>query len=313
MFKSIIQFMSKFSASLNLNILWRIIQKLSNYEIKILAWRLIAQEAAHLTFNRNGIFWTVQVQDNVIAQSLFCSGDYQGQEIEKLIQWMDYHGRLTEKHNVIVDIGTTCIPFAKQTNCQILAIEPFPDNYNLLKMNVDQNGLDDRITCVNKAILNQSGIVEMIMYIENMGSAKINRSESGGFEPSNFSYRTAKKILAEPLMGILTESQIATTNVAFVWSDTEGCEGEVIQTGIPLWEAGIPLFVEILPNVLKIQNNISILQTLIPKYFDRFINKAELLKWGEKASIQPVTVLMELIDFLIRKNDGTDVLLLPRR
>ena len=316
MLKFIIQFLNRCSARLNLDILWCIIHKLPISDVRYLTWRLLAKEAAQLTFKRNGIVWTVQIQDAVISQSLFYVGNYHGQEIEKLLKWMNYQGRFTEKQNVIVDIGanigTTCIPFAKQTDCQVFAIEPFPENFFLCQKNIFQNGLKDRITCVQKAISNRQGFVEMTMDIKNIGNVQINRSGSSVFDHSDAINRIAKNIPAEPLMDILKESRITADQIAFVWSDTEGCEGEVIQTGIPLWECGVPLYIEIQPHLLKKQNNLELLYELIPKYFDRFINSTDLVQRGEKAVVQPVMALTELIDHLIRNNSDTDVLLMPK-
>lgn len=316
MLKFIIQFLSKCSARLNLDILWRLTQLISTEDRRCLTSRLLAQETEQITFKRNGIIWTTPTQDKTIFPNLFSYGHFHGLEIQKILQWMNCNQRITGNKNVIIDIGanigTTCIPFALQTKCHVLAIEPFPEIFNLCQKNVIQNGLEDRITCVQKAISKQSGFVEMALHADNIGNAQIKRPESGKLGPPNAIYHTANNIQAEPLMNILETNGIAVEKIAFIWSDTEGCEADVIQTGIPLWEAGIPLYIEIMPQMLEIQNNMDPLINILPRYFHRFIKSTDLIQSCEKALAQPITELLKFIDRLIKNKTNTNVLLIPK-
>jgi len=315
MLKKIIQLLCQCSASFNLDILWRIVQLLSLKECRILTSRLLCQESEQVTFQRQGIIWTTPTKDETIFPNLFAYGQYQGLEIKNIIQWMTNQDRLHKNQNVIIDIGanigSTCIPFALQTHCHVIAIEPYPPIFKLLQQNVRQNNLQSRITCVQKAVFNRSGFVEMIMCADNLGNIQILRPESK-IHFSNENDQVRDHIPSEPLMDILRKCGIKKDAICFVWSDTEGCEVEVIQTGAPLWEAGIPIYLEIQPRLLHIQNNMASFKELIPKYFDRFMTRSDLIQLCERAPVQSIKTLPELTEQLNRNKSDTDVLLLPK-
>lgn len=228
---------------------------------------------------------------------------------------MKNQGRFDHKQDVIIDIGanigSTCISFAAATDCRIVAIEPYPEIFQLLQKNVIQNGLQNRITCIQKAVFNQSGFVKMFMHLNNLGNVQIKRVGSNVHTP-NGDYQTTDHIPSEPLMDILFACRIKKEHISFIWSDTEGCEVEVLQTGIPLWETGIPVYMEIQPRLLEMQNNMEQLIELTPKYFNRFITRTDLIHSGENATVRSVEMFRELIDQLIKNKSDTDVLLLPK-
>ena len=53
--------------------------------------------------------------------------------------------------------------------------------------------------------------------------------------------RSEAQAPAAGLSAILAGQGVAPERVAFVWSDTQGCEVDVIETGRALWSAGAPL------------------------------------------------------------------------
>ena len=316
---SIIRLLSNFSRHFNFDILWRICRKLSPTDRRNLAWRLLQSETDEVTFRRNGTLWTAKTSNAFIMAPLFSHGHYQGDEINALLNWINSRNRLTPSRNVILDIGanigTTTIPFAQKTGAHILAIEPVPENFQLLERNVAQNGLAHRITCIQKAVSQQPGILEMAVPLGNDGGAFVHGNKSTGHSaPSyDFDIRNVTQISVDTLANILNDCQISPREVAFVWCDVEGCEANVIETGAALWQEKVPIFLEISPSALKAQNCLQEFPGIIARYFDRFVASNELVRQSAAAEFRPISELSGVIADLLKTKDAlTDVLLLPK-
>jgi FkbM family methyltransferase len=263
-----------------------------------------------VTFRRNGILWSAFAWDLSITPGLLEKGHYQGEEIRAVVAWLKLAGRLRTRCSHIVDvganIGVSSIPFARQTNFDVLAIEPFPDNFNLLRQNVRQNGLEQRITCLQSAVSDQTGTVRMVLPEQCSGGAAI-VTNAGVADATG---RTAE-VPAAGLKDIVTSSGIEIPRVALVWSDTEGSEAQVVATGAPLWSAGVPLYVEVYPEALEKQRAGEALNRLLPRFFDSFLRISDLITTDCAAQPIPIAEFSRLLGDLKRRGELTDVLLLP--
>ncbi|MGH7452617.1 MAG: FkbM family methyltransferase [bacterium] len=176
-----VRLMDKISHALELDIFWRILCSLPQQERFHLALRVLQDDVDKMVFRKNGVLWTGYSWDSSIAWPLLVDGHYQGREIDALISWMKEHGRLESDQKVIIEvganIGTTSIPLTLSTNCHILAIEPVPENLSLLRENVMQNGLQDRVTCIQKAISRQPGTTQMVLAKYRCGGSAIKQEQ----------------------------------------------------------------------------------------------------------------------------------------
>lgn len=316
MFPAILRGLSKISQHCKFDILWRITQRLSLKDRRILAWRFISLDVERITFRRNGTLWTGKPTDEFVVAPLYCDGHFQGEGIDALLNWINQRKRLTASRNVIVDIGahigTTCIPFAQKTDAHILAIEPVPETFQLLQQNVTQNNLGHRITCVQKAVYQQRACLEMGIPKRNDGGAFImpkSKNDMVGLT-SKCEIRETRHVSAELLISVLRESGIQPERVAFVWCDVEGSEVEVIESGTELWSSGVPLYLEINPAMLNLQQHLHVLPDLIKQYFDRYLASSELSRYRSVESFHSTSELPGFIDHL--ENGVTDILLLPK-
>ncbi|MGH7427320.1 MAG: FkbM family methyltransferase [Candidatus Methylomirabilaceae bacterium] len=276
--------------------------------------RLLRGEAEQITFRRDETLWTGFVWDEYVTWGLFVSGEYSRREVRALLSWMASRGRLYADRDVIVDvganIGTSSIPFALETSCRVLAIEPVPENLALLRRNIRQNGLEHRITCVPTAISNYRGVIEMVVPETNSGGAEIKQP---GSEPSFIRTWDVNKVIEVPtdtLVEILRSLQISPDRVAFVWSDTQGHERQVIVSGDALWLTGVPLYIELWPRGLQLQGGVEPLLNAARKFFDRFVTTEDLLRHESDAVPRPISELPGLLGSLT-EDGSTDALLLP--
>jgi FkbM family methyltransferase len=284
---------------------------------RVSVWQRLESRPECITFRRRGTVWSGHTRDRTIMMPLFVWGGFQTEEIDALVRWMKRHGRITEARDTILDvgahIGTTSIPLARQTGCRILAVEPLAENFELLQRNVRQNGLQDRIVCVQKAVLGRRGAVSIAVPAGNNGGAFVRSMQENGAPAANREIRVIGKADGEPLMNILDDHQVSPDQIALTWCDVEGCEPQVIGTGEALWTRGVPIFLEINPDALRIQNSLQSFQAVVARYFDRYVESGDLIRGGAAPVVRPVAELPALLEKVEGTERGlTDILLLPK-
>lgn len=297
---------------------WRVARSLSRADRRSLALRLLETEADEIVFRCDGNRWTAFPWDHMISGPLFVHGSFQGPEVRAVLDWMRRHGRLDSPRDVIIDvganIGTSTIPFAQQTKCRVLAIEPVPDNFAVLCRNVTDNGLAPRVTCVQAAITTMpSRRVRMILPAGNSGGGEVRRPDTEATFAGGFSVRGTVDVPTMRLADLLDAQGVAPERVALVWSDTQGCEAEVVESGRPLWAAGVPLFVELDP--LSKGGGVGSLEALLTAATAHFVGfiPAEALVRDAEAGAEPEHRAISELAALGRTLRATaaDVLLLP--
>jgi hypothetical protein len=121
---------------------------------------------------------------------------------------------------------------------------------------------------------------------------------------------------AAPLDYVLKQQGIEASQVAFVWSDTQGCETDVIESGERLWVNGVPLYAEIWPAGLDLHRGVDEFIGQAKKNFSALIAEEDLISKGENSEINPVEKIETIISNLHKKERDqisfTDVLFLPR-
>ncbi|MCP4404617.1 MAG: FkbM family methyltransferase [bacterium] len=314
--KWILRLFSRLSAYFKFDILWRLTRCVSRCEQRDLALRLLQNEAELISFRRGGTLWTAYAWDyNGPMWAVFLYGGFQAREIDALLKWMTHYGQLSDK-KIILDVGahvgTSSISFAQQTQCHMYAIEPVPENFALLQQNVHQNGLGDRITCIQKAISASPGITQMLLPADSSGESAIKSTETAeNIIPSNI--RRVVEVPGDTLGNIVRNHHMTSEQISFVWCDTEGSEANVIETGKALWKAGVPLYAELNPDALRKQQALELFVERAGNIFDRFIESTSLIAEGIHAPFRPIAELSMLIEALDKDKPRcfTDVLLLP--
>lgn len=138
-------------------------------------------------------------------------------EIETLSKWFPYFKDAEYIFDVGANLGNHSVFFAKKCkNSHIFSFEPFPDNYELLTKNIDENELANVTPC-NKAVGKHVGYVKVNEFDEsNYGGTSF--KESDGSEDSLQMTSIDNAIL-----------DLSLSKLDFVKIDTEGFELEVIQ------------------------------------------------------------------------------------
>lgn len=293
-------------------LLRQFVRMMSPRHRRILAFRLMEESGvASITFEREGLTWSASAYE-LISWQLFVEGGHHREEMRALIAWLHRNGVLTSLRNVVIDaganVGTTCITLAREAGCRALAIEPVDVNFSRLQTNVETNALSHRIALAKKAIATKPGSLTMCITKGNSGSHFVVRDGNDFPEEKIAGYQ---RVEADTLSCIVAEAGFKSWEIALVWADVQGCEMDVIESGKPLWERGIPLWAEVEPVSLRRQGALSTFASTAATHFDRFIDARSLVRVGDGAKPSPITELPRLIQGITPEQAAADILLLP--
>ncbi len=274
-----------------------------------LLFLLAEEELDSMTFERDGTHWTVPSASSSIAKNLLVEGEHQGPETRALLDWLGPRGHL--ERDIIVEvganIGTPSISLCRATKKTVIAIEPMPENFAFLERNVMANGLGDRVRCIRAAVSRDAGEIDMVWHpTGGMSEVKTPGGVQGFGEVGSGS--AVVRVPARPLDEILQSEDVDPASVCFVWSDTQGHERQVVESGSALWKAGVPLFVEVWKQGLAAHGGVDAFLEVAARHFSELVTRRELLESGADARPRPISELGAIVAGL---RGHTDALFLP--
>ncbi len=270
-----------------------------------LALLALDADAETLTFRRDGLAWTVRAVRHTITRNLYVHGRHPGRELDALADWLRARGRLGDAHPWCVDVGANVgaptLFFARDLGRRVVAIEPVPANFALLRTNVDANALGGRIVCVNAAVAETEGTLTMALH-EKDGQCEV--AGEGGRTTFATTPAARVDVPARPLDALVADAGAAPHAVAFAWSDTQGFEAQVVRSGGALWAAGTPLFCELWPEALELHGGVDAFADACARHFGAFALRKDLESAGARVALQPIAHLRETLRALPRQTDG---------
>lgn len=116
----------------------------------------------------------------VVFDSIYRNGNYF--EHTWLERWfLPRAGEISCVYDIGANLGNHTVYFASHAkNATVFSFEPVPVTFDLLKRNVEQNGLNDRVTLFNCALGAQEGSARM--QVDKKGSSIANICEDGNQE-----------------------------------------------------------------------------------------------------------------------------------
>jgi FkbM family methyltransferase len=285
------------------------------------ALRVLTGIDVSLTFERNGVVWTVPPGEDGIGDALFAHGAYGARTLD---QMMNFVTTRRPGRSWIIDvganIGTTSVPFAK-AGFEVLAIEPVPLTARYLRKNVDANGLTDHVRILEWAIA--SDVDEVLIAVStSLGSSEVvpSSAAAAGFE-RRYQRESTIVVPALSLDAALAQSGVPVDEVAIVWSDTQASEAAVIDSGSSLWTAGVPLLTEFWPGGLALKGGVDHFIEVAGQHFKSFVNtvdrdhpffQAMSTEGSMDVEARPLRELHELAKVVaVYPGEFTDILLVP--
>lgn len=150
--------------------------------------------------------------------------------------------------NVGANIGLTCIGLlngGQFTNA--IAIEPEPENFRLLRKNIEQNGLNGRVHPYQIALSSTDAELELELSGNNAGDHRIRKTEDPGFykEEKRRTINVEGKTLDTFWSDDLASS--ALENIDLLWVDIQGHEGHFFEGASRFLAKKIPVVCEFWP------------------------------------------------------------------
>lgn len=187
--------------------------------------------------------FVVSTRDRGVGRFLYAEGR---QDFDKAERAMSLAG-VTRGETVLLDIGANvgsiCIPFVKRGfGRAAIAIEPEPDNFQLLSANIALNSLGDRITALNCALGERAGVLELALSAVNSGDHRALSPDRS--LPDTEHDRPVVQVPATTLDEVVAEHG---DNQLFLWMDTQGYEGYILAGGTDTLARRFPLVLEFWP------------------------------------------------------------------
>ena len=177
-----------------------------------------------------------------IGRKIYRKGHFQRENVERLLSVLRQRDLLAPEKVLLElggNIGTQTVYFALSNAFRhIVTVEPDPRNFKLLKTNIDQNGLSERITAINTAAGESEGTLDFFMHRDNHGKSSAIRQSDRDIEI---------KVPVKPVTAMLTEAGVAPEDIGLIWMDIEGYEPVASRSMQPLLERRVPFYMEFSP------------------------------------------------------------------
>ncbi len=198
--------------------------------------------------------------DDPIAKSLCFHREFEQDLISASLTCLRETGLIPEKgKGTLLDVGGNCgvtsigMLFTGEVQ-NAITIEPEPRNLELLRHNVAQNELAERIIVLPFAASDHEGVLEFELSPDNSGDHRIRTggNGSGAEDLCNESSREVIQVKADKVDNLLKQiPRDLHKSITLLWVDVQGHEGYVFGGARGLLSRGIPVVSEISPYLIR--------------------------------------------------------------
>jgi FkbM family methyltransferase len=207
------------------------------------------------------------------------------------------------------NIGTVAIPLVTRHGAaRIVAFEPEPLNFKLLRCNVLLNDAEERITCIQVAVSKERGSVELELSQDNYGDHRVRARDAAVPDSMGESARATISVPAKPLQEALAQASVRAEDIGLVWVDTQGHEGHVL-AGAGDLPGKAPWVMEYWPYGLRRAQGLDLFHKFVTEYFSQVIDIKLSIAEGRDVALDARDVA-KLADRLTTPRSHTDLLLL---
>ena len=131
------------------------------------------------------------------------------------------------KNKIVIDVGAyrgeSAIYFAINGAKKVIALEPDEDNYKLALLNIKENGLEDKIMLLNKALAPTEGVINFYKYLCSTNANSI--------DPNNM-VKLNDQIIVKQVETVTLNQLIKMIRerIGLLKLDCEGCEYSVLNS-----------------------------------------------------------------------------------
>jgi FkbM family methyltransferase len=206
---------------------------------------------------RQGLKLTLPTRDAVIGTSTYFAREYYERDYAlRALRFLKKRGLLPPSGGVLLDVGAnigmvSLDLLAADEMERAIAVEPEPRNFGLLRRNVEQNGMADRILCLAAAAGEKPSEVTLARSPTNAGDHRVRPDRAAAvaerFDESRWSAVTVPCL---PLPDLLRLPEVCAAGLAapsLVWIDVQGYEGHVFRGAADYLRGGPPVVAEVWP------------------------------------------------------------------
>jgi FkbM family methyltransferase len=207
------------------------------------------------------------------------------------------------------NIGTVAIPLVTRHGAaRVVAFEPEPLNFKLLRCNVLLNDADDRITCIQVAVSDKTRTVEFELSEDNYGDHRVRARDAAVTDSMREFARATISVPARTLRDALAQTSVRAEEIGLVWVDTQGHEGQVL-TGAGDLPGKAPWVMEYWPYGLRRAQGLDLFHQIVTEYFSQVIDIKLSIAEGRDVALDAGDVA-RLADRMTTPRSHTDLLLL---
>ncbi len=238
------------------------------------------KKTSDIIFYRNkfGEKFGLFTDDNIISKRIFISEEFDLDKFCRVINYLNISRKIVNLYDVGANIGTICIPAVKRNLVKkAYAVEPVRKNFDLLKVNIILNNLEDSIKTYNYALgAEDDENLEIELAHDNSGDhrVRLQNLESNLYDEKKRQIEKVKSKKFDTLFKNLNKEK------DLVWIDTQGFEPLILDGAKNLIDKGIPLVIEFWPYGLKRNNLWKQMRKIIEKfkYFSDLSEEKIILK-----------------------------------
>jgi len=260
---------------------------------------------------KQGLF-TVSLRDRGVGKPLFCEREYERDLSRQVLTHLrNIDPKFPQTGCTMLDIGanmgiSSIGMLLDGLVHRTIACEPAPGNLALLRRNIQQNNLEDKILCLPIALSDKNGTCEFELSEQNCGDHRM-RGQADATSPElhGESGRSIISVESKRLDDVCSEYASEFANVDLVWIDVQGHEGYVFRGGEGFLSQGMPTSTEIWPYGIGRSG-------MSHEEFRKIVANIWSHYWvlrDDKFVKFPVTGLMNLFDEVGHDGDYTNVIL----
>jgi FkbM family methyltransferase len=239
-----------------------------------------------------GTRYVINPEDKFSAQLFIKQHRREIRMLARAQQALEEMGADRGRHTLLevgANIGTGAIEAIHRHGFErVLAFEPEPENFRLLRMNAILNGVEDRVETIEAAVSDSEGTATLQVSSRNSGA----HSLSGG----DVRAIGTVEVPTVTFDGMVGRGELDPDSVSLLWMDIEGYEIHALMGARTLVERAVPVVMELNPAVLEAAGRADrLLPTLVGDY-THVMRLRDLGKGDERNPFRPIEAIAGLLE-----------------
>ena len=259
--------------------------------------------AENIVIRAGGISTILNLRDRAVSLYVFADPNIERKTFKNIADKLSHYG--IKKSGLLFDIGanigtSTLVGSQNDNYTNLHAFEPVPANFEILKKNTVINNLEERITVRQMALSDRKGVAKISLNPNNHGDNRL----FGKSEDRNSTWEKID-VPVDTLDNYLDENGIEAKDIALLWIDSQGHEGQIFVGAEKLLShRSTPIFSEFWPEGLRASGNDELFLEMVEKHFSLFVD----MKTGVEFPASKIR--SEFARYDLACNDS-DLLLIP--